>query len=182
MNEIKHLSYWKWFFRGYGSRPGFRRVINKWLIIHILIGILIAFSVSKQLQEISNAVLLPLFGIIIGLSFAWAGNAQALMQSPEIEKLSEYRDGGFLEYVYTYQTAILVILVTLVLWSIAGLSIIDDIFSNKTNGLPYFFVKGFLFTLCSLTIRESWHVVIGVQWMLITQKNIKDSNANRKKI
>ena len=122
----------------------------------------------------ANTVLLPLAGILVGLSFAWAGNAQALMQSSEMEELSTHHQGGFVEYVYIYQTAILTILVTLVFWGLAGLQIFDIQWPTIKKPILYFALKTFLFTLSSLTLRECWHVVIGAQWMLLAQKAIKD--------
>ncbi len=110
---------------------------------------------------------------MVGLSFAWAGNAQALMQTPEIEKLSIYHPGGFVEYVYTYQTAILAILVTLAFWGLAGLRVFDCVWPSPFQPRLYFAVRLFLFTLCSLTLRECWHVVMAAQLMLVLRKKIR---------
>ncbi len=167
------LNYWQWFLKGSGGRPGYRRIINKWIFFHLAMGIVLSSLVKSDLTTSANTVLLPLAGILIGLSFAWAGNAQALMQSKEIEELSEYHEGGFVEYVFTYQTAILTILVTLVFWGIAGLNIFDKWVPRDCYPKFYFFIKVALFTLSSLTIRECWHVVMGAQWMLLIQKEIK---------
>lgn len=122
----------------------------------------------------ANTVLLPLIGIFIGLSFAWAGNTQALMQSSEIDQLSRYHRGGFIDYVYTYQTAILAILITLVFWSLAGLSVFDCMWPKVDRKELYFGIKIFLFSISSLTFRECWHIVLGTQWMLLAQKQIKN--------
>lgn len=107
------LDYWRWFLKGSGGKAGYRRILNRWILSHIGIGFIISYLANIDLATSANTVLLPLAGILIGLSFAWAGNAQALMQSSEIEELSTHHEGGFVEYVYTYQTAILVILATL---------------------------------------------------------------------
>src|SRR5437764_2184813 len=125
--------FWAWFFKGSGGKAGYRRLINKWLLLHVIVGAALAYLVRIDLQSAANSVLLPLAGILVGLSFAWAGNAQALMQTSEIEDLSEHRLGGFSEYVYTYQTAILCILMTLVLWAFAGLKLYDDFWPTPTK-------------------------------------------------
>ena len=122
----------------------------------------------------ANTVLLPLVGILIGLSFAWAGNAQAMLQTREIASLSDYHEGGFAEYVYLYQTAILIILITLVLWGFAGLKVFDSWWPTQTANYPYFATKAFLFMLASLTLRSCWQVIMGSQWMLLAQKKIKE--------
>ena len=108
------VSFWHWLFKGGGAKPGYRRLLDKWFIGHIFMAAILTILVQQSLKESANTVLLPLSGALIGLSFAWAGNAQALLQTSEIEQLSRFRPGGFQEYAYVYQTAILVLLVTVV--------------------------------------------------------------------
>jgi hypothetical protein len=174
------LSFWRWFFVGYGHRPGIVRFADRWLLLHGLGGVTLAWLLPIQLREAANTVLLPLAGIFIGLSFAWAGNAQALMQTAEIEAMAERRAGGFREYAFTFQTAVLTILVTLGLWGTAGLGILDRPCFWSCSSLAYFFAKFFLFFSASLTLRECWHVVLGAQWLLLSQHRIK-KHANESK-
>jgi hypothetical protein len=181
MNEKQHFDYWGWFVEGCGGGPGYKRVVNCWFLGHLLIGTIVALLVGEELKSAANTVLLPLAGIFIGLTFAWAGNAQSLMQSVEIHKLVDQREGGFEEYVYTFQTAILVILVTLVLWGFAGLNIFDKKWPTHQCVIPYFIIKALLFSMASLTLRECWHVVIGAQWLLIAQKRIKEEDKTEQK-
>lgn len=171
--NLKELSFWYWFFKGSGGKPGYRRLLNIWILFHIIVGVFVSFVVEIDLQTAANAVLLPLAGILIGLSFAWAGNAQALMQTKEIDVLAEHHEGGFVEYVFVYQTAILSILTTLIFWGFAGLGIYDKTFQKECYPNIYFSIETLLFTLSSLTIRECWHVVMGAHWMLLIQKEIK---------
>lgn len=174
--KSKFINYWQWFFIGSGHKPGYRRLLNGWFFVHLIIGIVIASLVPASLKEAANAVLLPLAGIFIGLSFAWAGNAHALIESREIEKLSEYHEGGFVEYIFVYQTAILTIMTTLVLWGFAGLNVFDEKWPTVKSLEVYFLIKTILFTFSSLTLRECWHVVLGTQLMLLVKKEIKDGN------
>ena len=180
MDNEQLISYWKWLFKGSGGRPGLQRLLNRWLLLHIPVGVGLGLFVSLDLQSCANSVLIPLAGVLIGLSFAWAGNANALLQTEEIEKLSEYHKGGFVEYVFIYQTAILMILVTIVLWGLAGLGVYDKTWPTTYNQKTYFTVKTLLFTLCSFAIRECWQVVSGAHWMLRIRKEIKD-HLNRDK-
>jgi amino acid permease len=173
------ISYWQWFFKGSGAKPGYRRLVNRWILLHLCAGGIVAFLTQIDLQTAANTVLLPLVGILIGLSFAWAGNAQALLQSSEIDKLSEHHEGGFVEYVFTYQTAILAILITLVFWGLAGLHIFDTRWPTSQSSVAYFVVKTFLFLLVSMTLRECWHVVMGAQWLLLVQREIRKHNRNQ---
>jgi hypothetical protein len=175
------FNYWRWFFVGSGGRPGFRRLIDRWLLVHVAVGILLSLFAKVDLPTAANSVLLPLAAVFIGLSFAWAGNAQALMQSPEIDQLADHHEGGFAEYAYTFQTAILVILVTLVLWGLAGLRVFVWFEMPEAGWLPKLAVRSTLFALSSMTLRECWHVVLGSQWMLLAQREIRKMKAGEQK-
>jgi len=161
------MTYWKWFFHGTGARPGYRRVFNRWLLAH--------GTVPVDLKSAANTVLLPLVGILIGLSFAWAGNAQALLGTREIEMLASYHPGGFEEYVYTYQTAILLILATVCAWGLAGLGVFDRPSPVEWGQRLYPAVSTVLYSLVSLALRECWHVVLAAQLLLIVRKRIRDA-------
>lgn len=174
----KRYGFWLWFFRG-TPRPGWRKFVDKWLIVHSAVGLLFAYLVPNDLQTAASTVLLPLVGVLIGLSFAWAGNAQALLQTDEIEQLAERHTGGFEEYAYTYQAAILVILTSVVLWGVAGLAVFDLPCPWDCSNLPYFSIKTFLYFFSSLTLRECWHVVLGAQMMLLTRRTIRRSRGQQ---
>jgi hypothetical protein len=135
------MTFWRWFTKGSGGKAGFKRLINLWMLFHVGVGWGLSRLVPLELASAANAVLLPLVGILIGLAFAWAGNAQALMQSTEIDELAEHHEGGFVDYVYTYQLAILVILVTIVLWALAGLEVYDKVWPTAWCWNYYFGVK-----------------------------------------
>lgn len=172
-NTPPSISFWRWFFRGTGGKAGLRRLINAWILFHIAIGAGLAHIITIDLGIAANAVLLPLAGVLVGLSFAWGGNAQALLQATEIEKLAEKHEGGLSDYAFTFQAAILCVLLTLVLWGIAGLQIFDKAWPTAGRPHTYFAAKTLLFTLSSLTVRECWHVVLGAQAMLLSRYFVK---------
>jgi len=172
------MDFWVWLLKGSGGRPGYRRLIDFWLLLHALIGIVVATFVPVGLETAAKAVLLPLAGILVGLSFAWAGNAQALLQTSEIELLSKHHEGGLTEYVFAYQTAILAILVTLVLWGLAGLGCFDRAWPTASRLVAYLAVRWILFSFSSLALRECWHVVMSASWMLIVRREIKHRMSN----
>jgi hypothetical protein len=167
------IGYWNWFIKGSGYKPGYRRLINWWLVLHLAIGLALAFIIDITLVESARTVLFPFAGIFIGLTFAWAVNAQALMRTQEIEQLSEHHPGGFIEYVYTYQTAILAILITLIFWGLAGLKLFDSLWPTTEGRVSYFIIKLLLFCLSSLSLRECWHVVYGTSQLLLIQRAIR---------
>jgi hypothetical protein len=172
-------TFWSWLFKGSGNGAGLKRFLDRWILLHITVGLALAFLTPIPLKEAAVTLLLPVAGIFIGLSFAWGGNAQALPQSTEIENMSSFRDGGYVEYVYTFQAAILLILVTLVLWAIAGLGVFDMTWPTCSNRYVYFLISFFLFFFSSLTLRECWHVVLGAQSMLLARFQIRKSSNDR---
>lgn len=171
--DISRFSFWRWFLCGSGGRAGVLRLVDPWLLVHTLVGVALTITVPVSTRTAANAVLLPLAGIFIGLSFAWGGNAQALLQTSEMEEISKYHEGGYMEYVFVYQTAILIILTSLVLWGLAGLNIFDSFWPTTRRPRLYFLVRWILFTASSITLRECWHVVLGAQWMLLAQRELK---------
>lgn len=181
MTSNIEFSFWRWMAKGSGSKPGYRRLVNTWLAFHLAVGTVFALFVSVTLATAANTVLLPLAGILIGLSFAWAGNAQALLQASEVEEMTDFHPGGFTEYVFTYQAAIFAILVTLVFWAIAGFEVFDSQWPTPAHKKLYFAAKVFAFTLSSLTLRECWHIVLGAQWLLLSKKRIRDSRKTNNK-
>lgn len=175
-------TFWRWFARGSGDRPGWRRIVNAWIVAHTIIGLLLAWAVPIDLQSAASAVLLPLAGVLVGLSFAWAGNAQALLQTEEIENLSAHHPGGFVEYLYIYSLAIFCILLTLGVWTVAGLKVFDGLWPTPVHSKSYLAVKILLFSLSSITVRECWHVVLAAQWMLLMRREISRTKRDLKSI
>ena len=163
--------FWRWLLRGLNSTPGYKRLITGWLLVHILIGVGTAIVVPVKVCEASRAILLPLTGMFIGLSFSWIGNAQALLQQDEIERIAEHHPDGIDTYVYTFQLAVLVILTTLVFWGLAGLSVFDSRAEDGTY--LYFGVESGLYCLVSITLRECWHVVMGSQELLRMRRTVR---------
>jgi hypothetical protein len=166
-------SFWSWFLLGPG-RPGWRKFADRWLFLHIGVGLTLARAVSSDLRTAASTVLLPLVGVLIGLSFAWAGNAQALLQTEEVEELSGHHPRGFVEYVFTYQAAIFTILTSVVVWGLAGLGIFEG--PHLASKFRYSAVETILYTISSLTIRECWHVVLGAQELLLARYRIRQQD------
>lgn len=170
------ISFWRWLFVGSGAGPGIRRLFDLWLVVHIAVGTTLSLLVPISLEMSASGLLLPLAGIFIGLSFAWGGNAQALIQTSEIMELAGKRKGGFFEYLYAYQLAILLILSSLTCWALAGLGIFDQVWPVNMQSWQYKVLSTGLFSLASLTLRECWHVVVGAQAMLAIRLALREKN------
>jgi hypothetical protein len=114
----------------------------------------------------------------VGLAFAWAGNAQALLQTDEIALMSRFKKGGLRDYVFTFQAAVFALLVTLSLWGLAGLGVFDTLFLSNHHPDTYRLVSIILFAISSYSIRECWHVVLGAQIMILIRADIRDNTEN----
>lgn len=165
--------FWTWFFRGHNGRSGMRRLLDRWALLHVFVGYGLSALILLPIQEVSEKALLPLMAIFVGLSFSWAGNAHALLQSDEIVRHASKRPGGIFEFVYTFQLCILVMLVVITAWVIASLDL-PYRFTSILSG-EHFNVgaKIFLYTSLSLAIRTSWEAVLGANMLLLIRAEVK---------
>lgn len=166
--------FWDWFLRGTGAKAGYRRVIDRWLLLHALIGLLGARFIRADLIDIAEAALLPLMAIFVGLTFSWAGNANSLLQSSEVVAFSKKRVGGVAEYIFTFQLSILVILVSVVCWIVPSLEL--PFLLGSYLSLPDFnaFAASVLYALLSLSFRTCWQAVLGANMLLLVKARLMD--------
>lgn len=175
------MTFWKWFVSGSGGHPGYRRIVNRWLLFHVAVGVAVAFAVPASIAQTANAVLVPLIGVFVGLSFAWGANAQSMLQTDQIRRMTAERAGGFAEYVFTFQIAMFVILATLAVWGLGGLSVFDQSWPTTVHPFAYGAVEITLYGLASLAVRECWHVIVGTQLMLLQWSEIKREEEKSKR-
>lgn len=176
--------YWSWLLLGKRTKQGERRspgighLINGWLIGHAVIGATLTFVSHKPLDQAAAAVLLPLAGVLIGLTFAWAASAQSILQSEEWEHISKIKPVE--DYVYKYQTCIFIVLSALVFWGIAALGVFDQWRPEgpQANVIPPLWYHGAswaLFASTSTAIRQCWQVVMAAQMSVIMKTEIKEA-------
>jgi len=127
--------------------------------------------IDDKLKDCSKSVLLPLASILFGMSFAFGVSAQNLLQTEEIKNIAEYKEGGLTYYIHSYQLSILIILVTLILWGLAGLGFFEVLITKMQSGY-YGFFKFFLFSMASLSVRECWSIVLGTQYLIIIRNEL----------
>ena len=161
------LSFWTWFFIGFGGKAGFRKYISWWILLHITIGVSLALSVNKSLEESANVVLMPLAATLLGLAFAWGGNSHALLQDEIVRDITKNHDNGLEDYCYSYQSSLLMIIICLMFWGICGLGIVDYNWNSKQNPRIYFSLSFIMYCSLSFTVRESWGIVLQAQWLMI---------------
>lgn len=173
--------YWKWLFVGYDQRrPGILKFADRWLALHIFVAVLLAWIVPVALADAAKTILLPLAGVLVGLSFAWGGNAQAVLASEEFDEISAHHPGGIEEYAFTFQSAILCLLMTLALWGLAGLEVFDKVWPTDKACIPLFAVEATLYFFGSLSLRECWQVVMSAHYLLIMRKKVMNSRSKPK--
>lgn len=186
------IDFGRWFFHGYdGSPKGYQRIFSgrkniKWLIIHLATGFLLSELVDSPMKEVARVVLLPLIAVIIGLTFAWAGNAQGFFQSKEIIEISKNKAGGYIDYIFVYQLSIFIVLLCSIMWSLLALdykeiNLFGQLFHPKY--LPFQLrqlVKVFIYTITGITLREAWSVIQGVHYFLIARNIMFEENEKNK--
>jgi hypothetical protein len=178
--DQEDLSFWRWFGRGGRRKAGWGRLLwNGWTPVHCAVGVALGILVPLDLSACANAVLFPLAGVLVGLTFAWAGNAQGLLQTEEMQELARHRDRGLRVYVFTYQTTVLVLLFALVLWGLAGLGLFDLTLFGFRSPYPYTAVKCLLFCVTSVAVRECWQVVVGTHWTLLVKEHLAAEKRRR---
>lgn len=163
------LAFWPWLWRS-----GLRKLADPYLALHALVGLLLALGVSRHVSQIAQNVFLPFASVLVGLAFAWGGNAMALLQSKELHAIGSHpvNPGAYRDWVFSYQLAILVILVVLVVWGVAALGMSDDLtllIPGPWRAPAKIAGRIAAFGLSSMAIRESWSVVLGVHSMLLAQ-------------
>ena len=161
-------TFWRWFFLGInGQKSGLAFFVDRWLVLHAFVGVGVALLLPLEIGNVASAVLLPISGALVGLSFAWIGAAYTILQSREFEQLAKHNPGGLEVYAYQYQSAILVVLVTISAWGFAATGILDRTCPWACPGWLYTGTVATIFFLSSMALRECWQVVGLTQQVLI---------------
>lgn len=174
-SHVEKQWFWGWLRHGDDTveederQPGYRKIANRWIFLHLTVGATLSGIAPASLNDAASSFLLPLAGIFIGIAFAWAGNAQTLLQTPEIEQLANYPGEGFKDWVYEYQLTVLLLLVTLVLWGVSSLGVYDELWPTPQRAYLYWVVGLLLYTLASLSLRGCWRAVMDTQNLLVTR-------------
>lgn len=196
-------TFWKWFLFGHEAGAGWRRIVDGWVVGHVIIGFCLFVTIPMPTMKASGVVLIPLASIFIGLTFAWIANVQSILASSEIEKFVEYRSGGFPEYVFPFQLGVLTVLICLLAWGLAGVGVMGFAFGKcsallKGDGGGNAFTwskvawesifgecRGFsisevaLYSLISFSVRECWRLISGTMLLLISRHVIAKHENSR---
>ncbi|GIK54286.1 MAG: hypothetical protein BroJett014_32590 [Planctomycetota bacterium] len=178
--EIKRLNFYRWLFCGTGGKCGLAYVLNWAVAVHLLIGFGLHLYVPSRLDEAAASAILPLASILIGLVFAWSGNAQALLQQPEIEAISNHNKGGLADWVFQYQLAVLVLLLALVVWGLTAMNVSVSSELGIRGSTVTAIERTALFGATSLALWECWSVISSAGKLLILRKFVIDRTSPSK--
>ena len=181
MNRLNKW-FWHWLFRGTNGNAGYHHLVKwPWTTLDIFFGAAMTYLVPMELQEAAKVFLLPLAGIFIGISVGWTGNAHTVLQTPELEEIADYVDGGMEGMAWEFQLAVLVLLVMIVLWGLVALGVLDAIELTR-DGLVRHGAGLLLYAGSSLSLRVCWNVVDNAQRLLVTRTRMRQELQDRGKL
>lgn len=172
------VAFWPWFWStGIRSFVRDRKEVGI-LVLHLVIGGFLAFSLTAKLSEIAITVLAPFGSILFGLTFAWSGTFAGLIQTETMRRIGKAGGGDiFRQWVMNYQMTLLVVLAVTVLWSLTGMGA----FTLPANHVPWWVRmvgRALMFTLASIAVRESWGGAATIHTILLhselLQREIED--------
>lgn len=173
-------TFWEWFFWGRNGKPGIGKLLDGWIILDILVGAFCYAYVDKPLSCVAGSVLLPLSGIFIGISLAWNGAAQAIIDSDEIRLMGEFHERGYAEYPYTFQNAVLIIFITLAFWGVASLELFEQSFLVSFP-FGHYLIHVVLYGLASMCLRICWRTISFSHELLLAKGQVIRMKKNSSK-
>ncbi|MDD3534834.1 MAG: hypothetical protein PHC50_01620 [Candidatus Cloacimonetes bacterium] len=153
---------WKWFFAGLEdkngkSKSGLSSFLDYWLIFHVVFATLCSLLIKVSIFDLSKIMIVPILSVFVGITISIMGVALSLVVSDELIKISEDEPAGIETIIYGHQVAILVLMVTLVLWLLPSIFEKSKIISYMR--LLVYCAKFVLFFALSVSVRECWHVI-----------------------
>jgi hypothetical protein len=155
----REQSFWIWFWE-----RGLASFWDRWLPLHLVVGVVLAFVIDGRLSDFAKGALFPVAAILVGLAFTWAGSIVALLQTAQLQRLGQHKGG---QIVFVLQQAILIILVAIILWSLVAGGLVDGLTWARIQ-VPRYIGRTAMFALSSIMIRECWQVTIAVQRSLMS--------------
>jgi hypothetical protein len=152
------VSFWRWLFLGAANGPpGIFNVLNWYLPIHLIVGLIAASFIRSDPFDFAAKALFPAASILIGMSLAWTTRAATILQTGDLRKALFNAKRPAEDYVYAFQLSILIIVIMVAYVSVmAGGGIEVVVFGpdldQRISGIT-------LYTLLSISLRECWGVV-----------------------
>lgn len=160
--ELETYDFWRWLFRS-----GLRSFIDRWLVLHLTIGALLALS-RVTLKNISPTVMFSVMGAIVGLSVALLSNLVPILQSDGIKKMVKRNGLNYLKNIINkFQLAILLMFMLLLTWTIVQIHM-GSIYWLYNNYYYCLISRFFVYVFSSLVIRECWQAISGLRFLIIS--------------
>ena len=179
--------FWRWLIKGLNGKAGYWSVVNWLLLSDFGIALFFAFLIDLPVQDFAPRVLVPLSGILFGLTFAWVGTATALLSDKTIEAMAEHNEDGVALYVYKFQLSVLISLSAVVAWGLSSSGITDRydflVLQWKLHctwpSSKIFASELFLYFISSFCVRICWQTILGAHALILTRNYIRIEHKKR---
>lgn len=170
MEKINNTLFWRWFFIGVNNeKPGLFKFLDIWLIFYIMISLIFSYLFKNIDIKIDNTLAITFMGVLIAVAMGWSGNILTLLNSDEIILLSKKYHGGMLGYVFSVQTAVLSLFLTIILW----------LFCYTFNS---YILLGFCIFFSCISIRECWQLILLSHILTFARSEIVLRSKNQEKL
>lgn len=162
-HEVALFSFWNWFFEGEGDEisPGIHQYFDSFSLLFFPASLLLTWLVEKPLADVSVALMLPVCGMLFGITFAWSANITVLLTTKELTKAAQFTRGGIRGHLYASQSTILIVLITAVCWGLACLGVV-----------VHFIWEFILYYITCICIRECWALILFAHQLTVARKDI----------
>jgi hypothetical protein len=165
--------FWSWLV--WPDRDGDRgisNVVNRWLIFHLSLAALISLTGNANGNEIAAKIALPGSAVLIGLAFGWAGRSAGLFTDKAFSKFIIENGAPIEGYVYSFQLAILAVLLFVatsltISYGGIGVTTYNDNADERIN-------KFIVTALGSIASRECWGVIMFVNRLTIQFYKVRE--------
>ena len=152
-------TFWHWFFGGPDAPdPGWRTLLlSRWWFFHVFVGGVLAVVFGGHALDNLALYILPAISLLgIHICFL-TGYFHKLLPNVVLQKYCAQHRNGLCHYLYTYLLAVLITLITFLFWLFFPLlELTEPSISN---------VKLAGFFLFSMTVREWWHMNMGLAYL-----------------
>lgn len=154
---MTNQKFWNWFFRrSEASRSGLIDLFwSPSTLFCVLVAALLSyFAQYMEFYELARYSVFPLTGVFIGVSFTGASFALSKLQSDNIRKLIFREKKGIEYYVFGYQSAVLLLLISVVYCALGAMKIFSFVPCDWQHLLTFA-----LFLLLGMSVVQCWKVV-----------------------
>ncbi|WP_100258991.1 hypothetical protein [Qipengyuania seohaensis] len=164
--------YWSWFSAKSGRKTGYRLLFSRWTLLDL--GVAAALTIGLKLNgfEFAQKALFPAASILAGMAFAWTSRASTILNNAEFRDRIIGENNPLSDYVYGFQTSILILfccVVYIAIMAAGGFS-----FSFISDDVSVFISSFWMYFLISITIRECWSVINFTNLLTLLDDHTRD--------